>query len=199
LSRLPSTPATAEEATARIGLLSAWRRGAIIAALSPAVLVATGMLQPASGLVSLAAAVAFAAVVHTVRRGFVDRCSLHRRHATISAVAQRRSQLSSPRRRRRIARRLRHTASMRPVTPTLSVVVWPRLPAVRSQLLALADELEAADQVDPAVLFRLELLLRDGALSPLLNERLPERELRILVRQARFNVTTCTATPDRRR
>jgi hypothetical protein len=95
----------------------------------------------------------------------------------------------STRRRRRLVAMLRRTASL-PVTTVRDDRLVPRerLAPVRADLLALADDLAAAEPVDPRVAGDLEMLLHDGVRSPLLNTALPAGEVAIALRRARFNL-----------
>jgi hypothetical protein len=56
---------------------------------------------------------------------------------------------------------------------------------VRAELLALAEELEAAEHADPRTMVDLDHLLCDSHLSPLLNRAIPESELFVAVRSIR--------------
>jgi hypothetical protein len=79
-------------------------------------------------------------------------------------------------------------------------VLWERVGPAREELVALADELESAEVVDPHTIIELQRLLSCGCGSPLLNPRLPASELVSWVRRARFQIVTAPlrAEPDRR-
>ena len=78
--------------------------------------------------------------------------------------------------------------------PPLKDGLAPRLlaapPALCGELLALADEIEAAPGGDPRIWADVEALLRDAIDSPLLNEALPEDELAIALRSLLYRVAT---------
>lgn len=66
------------------------------------------------------------------------------------------------------------------------LVLWDRGLTVSAELLALTEELEAARGVDVRTMRDLERLLGDGAVSPLLNERIPTSELACAIRSLRL-------------
>jgi hypothetical protein len=93
--------------------------------------------------------------------------------------------------RRRVARELRTVARLRIRTPREDgLVPHERLAAARGGLLELADDLDAAEHADPAVLADIRALLRDGPRSPLLNADIPAEELPVALRRARFRLAT---------
>jgi hypothetical protein len=174
----------------RIALLSAWRRGGAVAVVAIVVLTAFGPLSPGAGLFAIAVALLLAATAHLSLRLFLARCVFEPNLARIAAVARFRRRQCSPRRRRQHAAHLRHTAHPSRHALNSDLVAWDRVRLVQAQLLALADELEAAETVDPRTMVDLDRLLCDSCLSPLLNRAIPEPELFVTVRSIRYRVSS---------
>jgi hypothetical protein len=179
-----------ELAASRISLLVAWRRGGTVAALSSGGLLAFGWLGTVGPLTGLGIAMCIMAGAEIALHRFVRRCALCPELSDIPAVARSRSRLCSARRPRAFGASLRQTALASPRERENVFVQWDRVALVRDELLALADELESADNVDPRTMVELDRLLCDGRDSPLLNEQLPASELVSTVRCVRFRVLT---------
>jgi hypothetical protein len=177
-------------ARTRISLLTAWRRGAAIAALSSLALVATGRLGMVAPLVGFGTAICVMGGAETARRCFLRNCALCPDLEEIAAVARYRETLCSARSRRRLATSLRSTTRDSQAAQASPYVLWDRVAQVRHELLALADELESANTVDPRTMIEIRNLLSDGQNSPLLNDQIPPAALVSTVRCARFRVAT---------
>jgi hypothetical protein len=175
-------------ASDRIALLSAWRRGGAAAVMATGALTGLGRLSPGAGLFAIAAAVLLAATAHLLLRQFVACCVLDPDLARIGAVARCRRRQCSPRRRRQLAANLRQTARPSRHAQKSDFVAWDRVRLVGADLLALADELEAAEGVDPRTMLDLDRLLCDSRRSPLLNRAIAESELFVAVRSIRYRV-----------
>ena len=116
----------------------------------------------------------------------------------VPAVAHERARVSGAAQRCRLAEELRRTARHRPPSPRerrRSPYPPERLAAARRGLLDLADGVEAAVHVDPALVVEIRTLLRDGTRSPLLNADIPASELSATLRRARFRLATEPAPP----
>ena len=108
-----------------------------------------------------------------------------------ACTAPERARLSDAAHRRRLARELRTVARLRIRTPREDrLVPHERLAAARGGVLELADDLDAAEHADPALLAEIRALLRDGTRSPLLNTDIPAEELPVTLRRARFRLAT---------
>lgn len=177
----------------RIALLRAWRRGGLASAVAMGALVGTGWLVPAAGLSGVALAALIAAAADLALRRFLLRCALDPDLARIGAVARYRQRRCSPRRRRQLATNLRETAVPSRHALKSEFVAWDRVDLVRAELLALADELEAAESLDPRTMLDLSRLLCDSGLSPLLNRSIPESELYVALRSIRYRLTGAPA------
>jgi hypothetical protein len=147
-----------------------------------------GRLSPGAGAFAVAVAVLLAVTAHLSLRQFLARCVLDPHLPPIEAVTRFRRRQCSPRRRRRLVANLRQTA--RPSRHMLNsdLVAWDRVRLVHKDLLALADELEAADTVEPRTMVDLDRLLCDSCHSPLLNSAVPESELFAALQSIRYRV-----------
>jgi hypothetical protein len=183
-------PQSLRMAAGRIGALAAWRRGCSVAALLSAALLACGALDRAGALAGLGVALSIAVGVQIVRRRFVASCALDPDLVAIPAVRRARTGLCSRRRRRALCAALRRTAQADRHCWEMIPVTVDRLDLVCRDLLAIADDLESSEVVDPRTLSELRRLLCDGRESPLLNERLPAPELVSSVRCARYRLAT---------
>jgi len=172
----------------RIALLSAWRRGGALAAVATGALVGFGRLALGAGLLAVGVAVLLATTAHLGLRGLLARSALDPDLACIGAVARYRRRRCSPRRRRQLVANLRLTARPSRHARKSEFVAWDRVRLVRARLLALADELEAAEGVEPRTMVELDRLLCDSRVSPLLNRSIPESELFVAVRSLRYQV-----------
>jgi hypothetical protein len=179
-----------EAARNRISVFTAWRRGgALVASVSLAAL-AFGWLGMVGPLAGLGIAVAIIAGANVSLHRFAQRCSVRCELADIPAVARRRRSLCSSRRRRTLASSLRSLALPSRRERTNPYVLWDRASLVAEQLLALADELEPADNVDPRTILELDRLLCDGRDSPLFNPQRPASELASRLVWIRFRLIT---------
>lgn len=179
-----------EDAANRISLLMAWRRGAVSAAVCSGALLATGVIGLIRALVGFGSALCVMGGVETALRCFLRECTLHPELAQIAAVARYRERLCSARSRCRLATWLRSTVRDSHAARSSPYVLWHRVALVSDELLALADELESADAVDPRTMIEIKRLLCDGQDSPLLNERLPAAAAGSAILSARFRVIT---------
>jgi hypothetical protein len=181
----------ADALPARLGALRAWRRGARLGLAVAPVAAITGLLAHAVAAGVLVAATLLAAVVELAARRELRDCALDPELGGLPAVAPERARLSDAAHRRRLAGELRTVAGLRIRTPREDrLVPHERLAAARRGLLGLADDLEAAEHADPALLAEIHALLRDGTRSPLLNADLPAEELPVALRRARFRLAT---------
>jgi hypothetical protein len=179
-----------EDARTRISLLTAWCRGAAVAAVASLALAVTGpfgMVAPSAGF---AAAICVLGGAETARRCFLRKCAPCAEFGEITAVARYRRRLCSARSRRRLAGALRRTARDSPAARANPYLLWSRVALVRDELTALADELESASAGDPRAVIEIKTLLCDGRDSPLLNDQPPPELLLSTVRCARFRVIT---------
>jgi hypothetical protein len=182
----------------RIAALEEWRRGGAVAAVSSGAFVASGWLGAAASICALAVAAIIVAGAQIVLRSTVRRCALDSELAGIPAVARCRRRLCSARRRRMLASAVRHTAFRSQHAHESDLVLWERVRFVAPELVAMADELEAAQRVEPRTMVDVDSLLCDGRLSPLLNDQLPMGELACAVRSIRFRLQTARSSPDAR-
>ena len=177
-----------DAAANRITALVAWRRGsAVVASLGAAALVA-GSLGTVGPLAGILIAVGFMAGAQLSLRRFVGRCALSDELANIPAVARRRRSLCSARKRHALGCALRSLVSASAWEKKNPYVLWDRVSLVADELLALADELEYADGVDPRTIVEVDRLLCDGRESPMLNEQLPASELAGALLRMRFRL-----------
>jgi hypothetical protein len=72
------------------------------------------------------------------------------------------------------------------------ILLCERAAAVRTDLLAIADLLEAADNPHPSCVADLERLLSDGCSSPLYNRDVHQSELRATLYYARSQLGSTT-------
>jgi hypothetical protein len=151
---------------------------------------ASGLLGIVRALVCLAIAVSIIASVEIALLCLLRKCALRPELADIPAVGRYRERLCSARTRLLLATSMRRTAQASPRAQISSYVLWDRVALVRDELLALADELESADTVDPRTIIEIRELLSNGRDSPLLNDRLPTAALVNTVRCARFRLAT---------
>ena len=179
-----------EDARTRISLLTAWCRGAAVAAVASLALALTGPLGMVAPLAGLTAAILVLGGAETARRCFLRQCAPCPELAEITAVAQYRERLCSARSRRRLAGALRRTARDSPAARANPYVLWDRVALVGDELVALADELESASAGDTRAMIEIKTLLCDGRDSPLFNDQLPSELLLSTVRCLRFRVIT---------
>ncbi len=179
-----------DDARTWISLLTAWRRGAAVAALSSVALVVTGLLGTVAPLVGFGTAICVIGGVETARRCFLRKCALCGELEEISAVARYRERLCSARSRRKLATWLRDIARDSHAAGASPYVLWGRVALVQHELLALADELESADAIDARTMIEIRTLLGDGRDSPLLNDQIPPAALVSTIRCARFRAIT---------
>lgn len=179
-----------EAAVARISFLVAWRRGSAVGALSSGALLVSGWLGTGGPLTGLGIALWLLMSSEIALVCFVRRCALTPELAEIPAVARRRARLCSGRRRRALGAALRATALPSSRARYNDFVLWDRVPLVRDELLALADELESAETVEPRTMLDVNELLCNGVDSPLLNKRVPAAALVSVVRCIRFRLLT---------
>jgi hypothetical protein len=177
-------------ARTRISLLTAWRRGAAVAALSSVALVVTGLFGTVAPLVGFGTAICVIGGAETARRYFLRKCALCCELEDISAVARYRERLCSARSRMTLATWLRDIARDSHAAGASPYVLWDRVTLVRHELLALADELESADAVDARTMIEIRTLLSDGRDSPLFNDQIPPAALVSTIRCARFRAIT---------
>jgi hypothetical protein len=179
-----------EDARARIALLTAWRRGAGVAAVAAAGSTAIGLPGSVGPPVALGTALCVIGGAQAALCCCLRQCVLCPKLAEIPAVALYRDRLCSGRNRRGLAISLRRIAHPSPAARASPYVLWDRVALVRDELLALADELESADTVDPHTMIEIRQLLSNGLQSPLLNDRLPAAGAISVVRCARFRLIT---------
>jgi hypothetical protein len=179
-----------EDDGTRIAFLTAWCRGAAVAAAASLALAVTGPLGVVAPLAGFAAAMCVLGGAEAARRCLLRRCAACGELAEIIAVARYRERLCSARSRRRLAGALRRTARDTPAARADPYLLWSRVALVRDELMALADELESASGGDPRAMIEIKTLLCDGRDSPLLNDQLPSELLLSTVRCARFRVIT---------
>jgi hypothetical protein len=177
----------ASELAARLAWLGAWRRGALAGAAAVLAAGAAGLIDAVPAGVALAAAVALAGAVDRAAGTLLGSAVVEA--PGLCAFARRRATRARARRRRRLVAWLRRTAAMR-ARGRHDVVPVERVRRARRELLALADEIEAAPGGDPRIWADVEALLRDAIDSPLLNEALPEDELAIALRSLLYRVAT---------
>ena len=100
-------------------------------------------------------------------------------------------------RHRRLANSLRAIADRRPSRDPIwrrrELLLYERVDAVRGDLLAIADLLEAAYDPDPECVGALHELLRDGCRSPLYNVDIHPSELRMTCYYARSRLESGAA------
>jgi hypothetical protein len=179
-----------EAAVSRISALAAWRRGGGAGALASLGLLASGWLGTVGPLAGVGTGVCIVVGAEIALRRFLRKCTLRPELAEIPAVARCRDRLCSVRRRRQLARSVRSTAVTSPGAQASPLVLWDRVALVRDELLALADELESADTVDPRTMVEIHDLLCSGRDSPMLNDQLPTSALVSAVLCARFRLVT---------
>jgi hypothetical protein len=127
---------------------------------------------------------------HVSLQTFVGRCALSPELAGIPAVARRRRRLCSARKRRELGCALRSLVSASAWEKKNPYVLWDRVSLVADELVALADELEHAQGVDPRTIVEVDRLLCDGRDSPMLNPQLPASELDSALLRVRFRLLT---------
>lgn len=192
------TPGLSSGEVARIDVLCVWQRGVLVGAVGVVALAAVRAINDFGCVVALVGALSAFAVIWTVRWRLLGRCALRDELAGIPVVARERARLCSPRKRRRLAAALRNTVTtdLRPLRAIIAVDP-ARVGLVRDELLAIACELECAAFVEPATMRELNRLVSNVAVSPLLNDGLPEAALVITVRQLRFRLATASTCADR--
>jgi hypothetical protein len=175
-------------------MLNNWRSGSAATAIVMGGLLPFAVAWHATYLIAISASLLAALILalgcHLAR---------HRRLATLATfpdlaqmpdLAAKRKRLQSARKRRALAAGLRRTVA--PTQPPRRFDCCPVLPdraaAVRSQLLQLADELEQAQDPDPACVALIHELLTDGT-SPLYNPNLPADDLHTTLTRARAGIT----------
>jgi hypothetical protein len=161
----------------------------VVASLSAVALVAAslGTVGPLAGI---AIGLGIMAGAHVSLHAFVGRCALSSELAGIPAVERRRRSLCSARKRRELGCALRSLVSASAWEKKNPYVLWDRVSLVADELLALADELEYADGVDPRTVVEVDRLLCDGRDSPMLNPQLPASELASALLHMRFRLLT---------
>jgi hypothetical protein len=177
-----------DAARTRIAALVAWRRGsAVVASLCAAALVA-GSFGTVGPLAGILIALSIMAGAHLSLHAFVGRCALSAELAEIPAVASRRRRLCSARKRHELGTALRSLVSASAWEKKNPYVLWDRVSLVADELMALADELEYAEGVDPRTIVEVDRLLCDGRESPMLNAQLPASELSSTLLRMRFRL-----------
>lgn len=184
-----STVPTPADAARRLTNAAAWQWGAVFAGAAVAVLALAGALQPSAAGVAAITAALLSGGAWAARQTLLDDFAMRDELAEIPEVARARRRLVEPKRRREIADALRRIATTGRVSRhDVAPLVIERLPPVRAELLALAEELERAPALDPRTVAEIAGLVTDGARSPLLNRAVPESELAVTLHRIRFRL-----------
>jgi hypothetical protein len=171
--------------------LEAWRWGALAAGAMAVILWAGGRLESAAGAVAVAASVVLLFGAELVRHVALDQWMLRDDLRELPELAEARARLVDPAHRRAAAHSLREIAAQRSVPRNaIAPPLLARLAPVRADLIAVAEELERAQALDPRTMAEITGLMTDGARSPLLNADVPESELAVMLRRIRFRLAT---------
>ena len=166
-----------DEVEGRIAVYRAWRGGTAAAGVAAGALWGLGLIAAASAASAVAAALLLGVVGELKLRGTVRRCVTVSQLAHVGYVARARARMCSASHRHAFARSLRDYATSEGRSRFDVTDHARRAPLVREELVALADELDAAVAVDPVTMLVLDELLHDGLRSPLLNAARPMHEL----------------------
>lgn len=168
-----------------------------LAVVSGALAGAAEGFQPRLVLVfGIGAGCAFALAVVAVvrRRDLIRRVALEREAYVIPAVRRYGFGLTTPRRRKLLARSLRSLSD----EAQSAFVVRDRVVAFRRELEELAAAFErCGSEVDPISAVACLCLLTDGGLSPLLNPALPVEDLRSALERIRGGIGCPPSARDR--
>jgi hypothetical protein len=182
------------ETVQALDTLKRWRNtsaaAAAVAAASLPLAISTHKLFAAG----IASAVLVGAVLALISHGLCDvrltTLVAHPAFADVPAVARKGHRLVRVRNRRALAQALLRTA--RPTQPPARYDACPvlrdRVAPLRSELIALAFELEHAEDPDPASVSLIHELLHDGA-SPLYNANRPAADVQRTLDRARAGLT----------
>ena len=182
---------SSHEAAQRLEALAAWSWGAVAAAATVGALTVGGELSPLPAAIALAVAIMLGSGAQLARQVLLEEWTLRDDLVEVPDVARARRRLVTDARRRETVSSLRAIAAKRRVSRhDVAPMLVDRLGPVRSDLLAVADELERARVVDPRTMAEIAHLMTDGARSPLLNATVPERELAVALRRIRFRLET---------
>jgi hypothetical protein len=186
-----------EEAAQRLAALRTWRWSALAAGALVGAMSLAGTLGPAAGAVAVAAAVVLSSGAQLARHVLLDAWTLRDDLVGIPEIARARKRLVAADRRRELARSLRSIADQRRVSRhDPAPLLVDRLGPVRSELRAVAAELEEATAPDPRTVAEITGLITDGARSPLLNPAVPEPELAVALRRIRFRLAAARIGSD---
>jgi hypothetical protein len=180
------------DAAQRLASLAAWQWGALAGGAAVLALTLDHVLLGTAGIVGAVAAAVLAGGARVARLALVEELAMRDDLAAIPEIARARERLVAPRHRREVAASLRRIAGeARTSRHDVAPLVVERLVApVRRDLLALAEELERAPELDPRTMAEIAGLVHDGARSPLLNRAVPESELQVALRRIRFRLAT---------
>ena len=180
-----------EEAGRLLATRAAWRIGGIVAAAVAVALGLAGAVVPAAAALAVVVGVAIAVTAHLAREMRVEEWAARDDLAALPELARARRRLVADQRRREVAGSLRRIAAQRRTSRhEVAPLLVGRLPPVRAELLAVAEEVERTPALHPATMVEITRLITDGVKSPLLNEAVPEGELALLLRRIRFQLAT---------
>jgi hypothetical protein len=180
-----------EEAAKILATRAAWRTGGLVAMAVAVALGIAGVLVPAAAALGVVVSVAMAVTAHLAREMRLEEWAARDDLAALPELARARRRLVADQRRHEVAGSLRHIAAQRRTSRhDVAPLLVGRLAPVRDELLAVAEEVERARDLQPATMVEITRLITDGVKSPLLNEAVPEGELALLLRRIRFQLAT---------